>query len=237
MSFEIFKGQKIDYQLIIKDYQSLKLKTGIIVPQNSEFTEDEIFISYQLEIAFKIERLKTYFWVKDTTWYAPYLIGDMMLQQNKTFVHGAAISTNNKGILLLAFGGIGKTCFIANAVKRNDVQLLGDDLIIISENGKLYPYPRPFCLYKYHVKLFPQFFSGKTYKFNEYAKNKYWLRAKKTLKSKLNIKDKTIYSFLPVAPVHLFSKGKVENKPVDLEAVYIFKKNRKYKRGECKEDK
>ena len=67
--FEIFKGQKIDYQLIIKDYQSLKLKTGIIVPQNSEFTEDEIFISYQLEIAFKIERLKTYFWVKDTTWY------------------------------------------------------------------------------------------------------------------------------------------------------------------------
>lgn len=221
---QYYKDQPENEKIIIKNIYDLVPPFGsVVVPGNSYFFPDETFYSVESKIAFKMSSDGMDFWVnEETSWYLPYMIQLLILPRKKTFLHGAGIAINSEtGILLVAFGGIGKTCFVANVLKNSSVKLLGDDLIVMDEDGYLYSYPRPFCLYQYHKELFPQFFSGKNFHFEEMRTDRYFLRATRKLKKMLRINDRITYDYIPVSPIHLFSEDKVQIKPVKLQKVFF----------------
>ena len=77
-------------------------------------------------------------------------------------VHAAGVEKENQAILLCGMGGIGKTQFAASFIFNSEFSVLGDDLIIISENGYAYPFLKPFMLKPQHKDFIP----------SKYSKNK-----------------------------------------------------------------
>ena len=221
---EYYQGKLEEHRLIVKDLMELKMPDkSVSVPGNAYF-QDGLFYSIEARIAFKETDEGMLFWVDENVWYLPYMLEYIWERQGATFVHGAAISTDGAGFLLVAFGGIGKTCFISEAVKQENVKILGDDLIILNSEGNLYSYPRPFCLYEYHKSLFPEYFKGKKFHFEEVRSDRYILRIMRKLKKELHIKDETIYDYLPVSPIHLFAKEKVEVEPVPAKKIFLMRR-------------
>lgn len=227
--FEIYKNiREIEYRLIIQDMKELdNRRDAVVVPECSYSYDDGTMRSEYINVGYQMKNNTTaIMWTADETWYAPYLLEILFEKQGLTFVHGASVSVDSKtGKLLLAFGGIGKTCFIANAAKKSRVKMLGDDLILVSKTGELYSYPRPFCLYEYHQVLFPQFFQNNKIKYQHVEKNMYFKRGIRKLKKILKIKDNNVYTYIPVSPVRLFPKEKIQIEPVNLCDIFILRRN------------
>ncbi len=237
--FEIYNGlREIEYCLYIRNMEELnKRKDAIVVPECSYFYPSNIMRSEYTGVAYQIGDNYVNMWTSEETWYAPYLLEMMFVSQGICFVHGASVAIDRKkGRLLLAFGGIGKTCFIANAVKKENVTILGDDLILVSRTGKLYSYPRPFCLYEYHKRLFPQYFEAHKVKYVHIEDNMYFKRLVRKMKKWFHIKDNSVYHYLTVSPVRLFPENKVEVNPIDLENIYILRRNQASNKAEISND-
>ncbi len=179
------RASNITHTLTIRDYSKLpigKSTAGRIVPGYC-FFDDHIYVDTQQEIAIRVTEGALDFWCSlYGVLSLPFLLQELLLQQDKTFVHAAAISVDGTGILLPAFGGVGKTAFVAQAVQDERVQILGDDLVILTRPGQLEPYLRPFALYAYHQPLFPCFFAEnqikckpRTFSWRVYNKLRYML--------------------------------------------------------------
>lgn len=228
--FEIFNDKPVQYKLIMRNLRELVMPTGtVVVPENSYYLPDGTVYSLERKIAYRIDENDIVFWVDDETWFAPYLIQYILEMQNMTFVHGAGISLKNSenendGILLLAFGGIGKTCFISQAMKRDTVKLLGDDLIILDNKGYLRAYPRPFCVYPYHVPLFEDYFAKHKYHVYHVKNNQYFLRAVRKLKRKMGLQVRNSREYMLVPPTHIYSNEKLEDKAVIMKEVFILRR-------------
>lgn len=84
-----------------------------------------------------------------------YLISLALLKTGRgMLLHCAALEDKEgNGHVYSAFGGVGKTQLALNAVSIGKYRFLGDDLVICSSEGILYPYLRPLCLYSYHYSL------------------------------------------------------------------------------------
>lgn len=80
----------------------------------------------------------------------------LLLEQDATLIHGAAMEKDNKVLLLPSWGGVGKTATVITMVKEG-WRLLGDDLVILKDNYTL-PFLKPFVIYPYHKNLFPEIF-------------------------------------------------------------------------------
>lgn len=226
--FEIYNGlRNIEYSLFLRNMEELdKRNDAIVVPECSKFYPGEIMRSDYTGVAYQIGDKYVNMWTSEETWYAPYLLEILFVAQGMAFVHGASVAVDGKeGKLLLAFGGIGKTCFIANAAKKKNVTILGDDLILVSKTGELFSYPRPFCLYEYHKALFPQYFKTHKVKYVHIEDNMYFKRFIRKMKKWLHIKDTSVYHYLTVSPVKLFPANKVEVNPVMIKDVYILRRN------------
>lgn len=221
-----YEGVPETEKIVLRDLFTLSIPKGtIVVPDNAYYFPDGTFYSLEAGIALRMAEWGMDMWVGEDTSYLPYAVQFLLEKRSQTFVHGAGVAVDGTdGYLLLAFGGIGKTCFVANALKKDRVTLLGDDLVILGENGELFSYPRPFCLYPYHRVLFPQFFEGKKFHFEEMRPDRYVLRISKKLKQKLGIKDKVIYDYLPVSPIHLFKKEKMQVAPVRLKKAFVLRR-------------
>lgn len=91
----------------------------------------------------------------------PFLVQLSLLDSDWTLLHAGAIAVNGQGIVLPAFGGIGKTMILGLLLEdlEDDTQLLGDDLVFLSRQGHLVAYPRPFCFYAYHREVFSSVFA------------------------------------------------------------------------------
>lgn len=85
------------------------------------------------------------------------LLQVMLLKAGYSFIHAAAVCKDEKAILLPSWGGVGKTASVSRLIK-NDYKLLGDDLNIVSSEGKIIGFPKDFVLYFYHKDLFPEIF-------------------------------------------------------------------------------
>jgi hypothetical protein len=216
---------EIKQKLIFKNYSLLdieSLKGGYIVPESSIY-KDGLFVELELKIAFKVEKDTMTFWVHENSWLScPFILQLLFKQRNLTFVHGAGIAIENKGVLLPAFGGIGKTAFISEAVKDERVKILGDDLILLDDRGYLHPYLRPFCLYSYHRPLFPEYFKKNNVK---YKKPTLWNRGIRKLKNTLNIPEYSVIGYKTVAPYHLFDKSKLAEESVPIDTIYLLRKS------------
>ena len=223
---EYYKDSETDKVLIVRDIKELNIPDyAVVVPDNAYYF-DGIFYSIEAQIAFRFLDNGIEFWAFGNAWYLPYMIQLILEEEGKTFIHGAGVAVNGEGILISAFGGIGKTCFIANAIKKSGVKLLGDDLIMVDKDGYCYSYPRPFCLYEYHKKLFPQFFENKKIHYETFSPDRYFLRIQRHLKMWLHIKDKIVYDYLPVSPIHLFPQEKLQLERVPIKRLYVMRRKK-----------
>ena len=215
---------KIRQRLIFKDYSHLdleSLKGGCIAPESSIYKE-ELFVDLNLKTAFKVEKDNMIFWVHEKSWLSlPFILQFLFRQRNLVFIHGAGITIEDKGILLPSFSGIGKTPFISEAVKDKRVKILGDDLVLLDNEGYLHPYRRPFCLQPYHKSLFPEYF--KNNKVN-YKNPTLWNRGIKKIKNIFNIPDHSVFGAKTVAPYLLFDKSKLAEEKVPIDKIYLLRK-------------
>lgn len=224
--FEKLNQQKILRKIIMRDYEgvvNLLKDKGTIVPESSIYG-DRIFIELELKVAFRISSDKIEFWCHSSSWLSmPFILQMLLVQQNETFVHAAAISYRGNGILIPAFGGIGKTSFVSQALKKEGVKLLGDDLCIINTRGTMKAYSRPFCLYKYHKELFPEYYKNSKCFF---MKNIRWNRALMKIINKFAGKKICTTTYVTVSPSILFSNEKIEQDEVPITHVYLTQRAR-----------
>jgi hypothetical protein len=68
------------------------------------------------------------------------LVEIKLLQRECTFVHAAGISRSGKAHVIAGWTMMGKSSTIFG-LARHGVKILGDDVVIISKNGMVYPFP------------------------------------------------------------------------------------------------
>ncbi len=86
----------------------------------------------------------------------------ILVQQGKTMVHAAAYQAGCGGITLVTgAGGIGKTAILGFAVEKMGLRYLGDDIVILGEDGECYSFPREFVLKSYHKGVYSKTFQDK----------------------------------------------------------------------------
>lgn len=94
-----------------------------------------------------------------------WLLQLSLLQVGCTFIHGAAVEKDDRVLAFPSWGGVGKTALVNFFVKNEGFKLLGDDLFILNQEGKCFPYPKRLVLYSYHKKIFPESFAKSNRKF------------------------------------------------------------------------
>jgi hypothetical protein len=77
-----------------------------------------------------------------------------LVNRGCTLVHGAALSSDGSGTLIVGLASVGKTSLALQLVKEG-YMYYGDDLPIISKGGELISNPKPIKLRSQHIELFP----------------------------------------------------------------------------------
>jgi hypothetical protein len=223
------------YQINLYDYEllpSLHDRSRIVVPHYCYYSE-EIYVDTQQKIAIEMGDRILNVWcsTKCVGISMPFLLQTLLLMQGKSFVHAAAIAVRGSGILLPAFGGVGKTLFVARAVDKADVTVLGDDMIIVTNQGMLEPYLRPFALYEYHNSLFPDFFADNQIKYKPLTLSwRLYNRIRSMLGEKLGRDWRqpehiVRTGYIPVAPKRVLPQSALARTPVKLDRVYLLQRS------------
>ena len=92
-------------------------------------------------------------WGPGHNFYA--LFQDLLLRRGASLVHGGSLAYDERGVLLFACGGVGKSSIAFGIYERDDVRLLGDDITLVRSGGELLAFPTPFAIYPYHQPLLP----------------------------------------------------------------------------------
>jgi hypothetical protein len=82
------------------------------------------------------------------------------LRAGCAFMHGAALERDGVAWLFPSWGGVGKTALVASLVRSHGWRMLGDDFVVVTDDGDCLAFPKPMVLYPYHRALFPEVFSA-----------------------------------------------------------------------------
>jgi hypothetical protein len=83
----------------------------------------------------------------------------LLCAQGISLVHaGALADADGRVILLPGAGGVGKTALIAELVRDGRCRLLGDDLVALTDRGRVLALPRAFVLKDCHRQTLPDAF-------------------------------------------------------------------------------
>jgi len=77
------------------------------------------------------------------------------LKKGYTFLHASAVSNNGQALVFSAFPKTGKTNAALSLIKSG-YDFLSNELIIVSDRGEVFSYPRPLALYPYNLEAFPE---------------------------------------------------------------------------------
>jgi len=83
-------------------------------------------------------------------------IRHLLLQKGITFVHASGISIEGQGIIFPAWGGTGKTNIVIQFL-QDGADYLGDDLVLVSSDDKIYAFPESITMFDYNFKMFPEY--------------------------------------------------------------------------------
>ncbi|TET83993.1 MAG: hypothetical protein E3J36_02610 [Candidatus Nealsonbacteria bacterium] len=94
---------------------------------------------------FLIKDLREFYYLKNSRYYniagiSRILFEINLLKRGYTLVHAGAVKRDDKGYLIVAFPEGGKSSTTLSLSLENG-EILGDDVVIISENGFIYSYP------------------------------------------------------------------------------------------------
>ncbi|MFJ4296673.1 hypothetical protein [Curtobacterium sp. NPDC089689] len=75
-----------------------------------------------------------------------------LLQEDVLLLHAGGVASTDKGFLLPAYGGTGKTT-LSMSLMAAGYKLLGDDLLFVElRSGRVHPYPRPLHVFTYNIR-------------------------------------------------------------------------------------
>lgn len=115
--------------------------------------------TYGVQIDFKKNHITLTCYQECNEWLMVCL-SYLLICNGYTFLHAAAVAKDGYAYILPSWGGVGKTASVVKLIREHGYQLLGDDLVIIGENGDVYAFPKVFVLYAYHKNLFPEILNG-----------------------------------------------------------------------------
>lgn len=95
----------------------------------------------------------------DSGWLLKDIIEPLMLlrilAKGYSFLHASAVTKNNKGLILSALPETGKTNLLVSLLKSGYF-FLADEMVLISKDGVVYPYPKPLLIYPSNIKTNPE---------------------------------------------------------------------------------
>jgi hypothetical protein len=88
------------------------------------------------------------------------LLDRLCIRQNAAMIHAAVVDFRGSGVLLPAWGGVGKTSTVAKLVAMPGVRFMADDWAFLDGDGMLMGYAKPMFLKPHHRRIYPEVFSG-----------------------------------------------------------------------------
>lgn len=86
------------------------------------------------------------------------LIDRMMVQHGAAMLHAMTVDYKDKGILMPAWGGSGKTSTMSKLIKIPGYSFMGDDWTFLSRDSNLLGFAKPMFMKPYHRTLYPHLF-------------------------------------------------------------------------------
>jgi hypothetical protein len=110
-----------------------------------------------------------------------------LLEDGILFMHAGGVTKGDRGILLPAYGGTGKTT-LSMALLNQGHKLLGDDLLLVDiAKGVVHPYARPLHIFTYNLRNLRGAKIPFKYTFAVYAKNVLRVFLEKALRTEVLI--------------------------------------------------
>ena len=86
----------------------------------------------------------------------------LLCHSGYSMVHAAAVMDENGAVTLFTgAGGVGKTALVGKLVKEHGYKCLGDDIVLLSQDGMCRSFPRSFVLKEYHRQVFGDVFKSR----------------------------------------------------------------------------
>ncbi|WP_423184573.1 hypothetical protein [Arthrobacter sp. NyZ413] len=88
------------------------------------------------------------------------LLDHLCIRQDTAMVHAAMVDFRGSGVLLPAWGGVGKTSTVAKLMAMPGVGFLADDWAFLTGRGNLLSYAKPMFIKPHHRPIYPELFQG-----------------------------------------------------------------------------
>ncbi len=88
------------------------------------------------------------------------LLDRLCVRSNAAMVHAAIVDYRGRGVLMPAWGGVGKTSTVAKLVRLEGVRFMADDWGFLSDSGTVLGYAKPMFIKAHHQPIYPQLFRG-----------------------------------------------------------------------------
>jgi hypothetical protein len=88
------------------------------------------------------------------------LLDRLCVMQRTAMVHAAMVDYRGSGVLLPAWGGVGKTSTVAKLVALPGVRFMADDWAFMRSDGMLMGYAKPMFIKPHHRAIYPDLFKG-----------------------------------------------------------------------------
>jgi hypothetical protein len=91
-------------------------------------------------------------WIKDFAYkISPFAIQCALLHRGSALIHASGIEVDGQGLLLPAWGGVGKSTLASQAVLHGRAKFISDDHTIIDRSGTMHLHLLPIHYYAYHA--------------------------------------------------------------------------------------
>ena len=88
------------------------------------------------------------------------LLDRLCVRANTAMIHAAIVDYRGAGVLLPAWGGVGKTSTVAKLLAVPGVGFMADDWGFFSADGTLLSYAKPMFIKPHHRDIYPDLFQG-----------------------------------------------------------------------------
>ena len=85
----------------------------------------------------------------------PFVMQCALLQRQAAIVHASGFELDGRGVLLPAWGGVGKSTVVSQAVLHGRARFIADDHAVIGADGRMHLHTLPIHAYAYHAQQDP----------------------------------------------------------------------------------
>lgn len=89
------------------------------------------------------------------------LIDRILVRWAVAMIHAATVAYKGRGIVMAAWGGVGKTSTIAKMLRHEGTAFMGDDWAFIDGAGQLLGYHKPMFIKPHYRSIYPHLFAAK----------------------------------------------------------------------------